>query len=44
MKIELDPAKRMKTLEERVLDFACADEVFAGVTVTASDTRINFHI
>jgi hypothetical protein len=41
MEIEFDPAKHMKTLEERGLDFARADEVFAGVTVTAPDTRIN---
>lgn len=43
MEIEFDPAKRMKTLEERGLDFARADEVFAGVTVTAPDTRINYN-
>ena len=39
MLIEFDPAKRNKTLEERGLDFARANEVFAGAHFTGQDTR-----
>ena len=39
MQIEFDPAKRDKTLMERGLDFAHADEVFGGVNVTAEDVK-----
>jgi uncharacterized DUF497 family protein len=39
MKFEFDSAKRNKTLEERGLDFERAVEVFAGVHLTAQDTR-----
>ena len=42
MKIEFDKDKREKTLVERGLDFARADEVFAGVTVTGADGRQNY--
>ena len=44
MQIEFDPDpdKRDKTLAERGLDFAQAGEVFAGVNVTAEDTRFDY--
>ncbi|MDD2667028.1 BrnT family toxin [Zoogloea sp.] len=42
MRIEFDTEKRDKTLLERGLDFACAGEVFAGVTVTFEDARQNY--
>ena len=42
MQIEFDQNKREKTLQERGLDFARADEVFAGVTVTVNDNRKNY--
>jgi uncharacterized DUF497 family protein len=37
-----DPAKRDRTLAERGLDFASADEVFAGVIYTFEDTRRDY--
>lgn len=42
MRIEYDPGKRTRTLAERGLDFARADEVFAGVTVTIADERRDY--
>ncbi|WP_323016220.1 BrnT family toxin [Castellaniella sp.] len=42
MEIEFDPEKRDKTLTERGLDFARADEVFAGRHFTLEDTRENY--
>ena len=42
MKIEFDPDKRNKTLIERGLDFAHANEVFAGRHLTAEDTRESY--
>ncbi|CAK8712411.1 BrnT family toxin [Candidatus Electronema aureum] len=42
MQIEFDPAKRDKTLQERGLDFARANEVFAGITVTVDDNRHDY--
>ncbi len=42
MKIDFDPRKRNKTLIERGLDFARAEEVFAGVNVTAEDARFDY--
>lgn len=42
MKIEFDPEKRERTLIERQLDFARADEVFADVTVTQQDARFEY--
>ena len=42
MKLSFDPAKRAKTLTERGLDFARADEVFAGVSITLSDERKDY--
>lgn len=39
MLIEFDPDKRDKTLAERGLDFARADEVFDGPTLTWRDDR-----
>lgn len=42
MKIAFDPAKRAKTLLERDLDFLEAVEVFAGLTVTQTDDRVDY--
>ena len=42
MQIEFDSDKRDKTLAERGLDFARADEVFAGKQFTAQDLRIGY--
>jgi uncharacterized protein len=42
MCITFDPAKRARTLAERGLDFADADEVFAGTTAEADDTREDY--
>jgi uncharacterized DUF497 family protein len=42
MQIEFDQAKRDKTLQERGLDFARADEVFDGITVTIDDNRHDY--
>lgn len=42
VQIEFDPEKRDRTLAERQLDFARAAEVFAGVTVTAADIRLDY--
>lgn len=39
MKIQFNQAKRDKTLEERDLDFARADEIFAGQHLTRIDDR-----
>ena len=39
MNIRFDQAKRDKTLEERGLDFARAEEVFAGQHLTRIDDR-----
>ena len=41
MQIEFDPEKRNKALTERGLDFARAEDVFAGVNVTAEDARFD---
>jgi hypothetical protein len=37
-----DEEKRQKTLAERGLDFAEADQAFDGVTVTMEDTRMDY--
>jgi uncharacterized DUF497 family protein len=42
VQIEFDTEKRDRTLAERQLDFARAAEAFAGVTVTAADTRLDY--
>ena len=42
MKIEFDPEKRMKALQERGLDFLCAKEVFSGPTITSEDARFDY--
>jgi uncharacterized DUF497 family protein len=42
MKITFDPAKRDLTLKHRDLDFARADEVFAGLTATEVDSRFEY--
>ena len=39
MQITFDPAKRAITAEERGLDFADAEHVFAGPTYTVRDER-----
>lgn len=39
MRITFDPAKRMRTLEERGLDFADASVVFEGTTIELDDSR-----
>ena len=42
MAITFDPAKRDLTLKHRGLDFARAEEVFAGLTATVIDDRIDY--
>lgn len=42
MEISFDPAKRAKTLFERGLEFARADEVFRGRTYDRIDDRIDY--
>ena len=42
MRITFDPAKRDKTLQERGLDFADAEIVFAGVTLEIEDKRYDY--
>lgn len=42
MVVNFDPQKRNKTLAERGLDFARADEVFAGRHFTAEDVREDY--
>ncbi|MEC5293806.1 MULTISPECIES: BrnT family toxin [unclassified Aurantimonas] len=42
MRITFDPAKRERTLEERDLDFADADQVFAGTTFDRVDDRRDY--
>lgn len=42
MAIEFDSVKRERTLRERGLDFARAEEMFAGPTVTVPDTRRDY--
>lgn len=42
MAITFDPAKRASTLTNRGLDFAGAEELFAGLTVTLPDERRDY--
>ena len=42
MRIIFDPTKRDKTLQERGLDFADAEIVFAGVTLEIEDKRHDY--
>ncbi len=42
MKITFDPAKRDRTLKERGLDFADAEQVFADITFTQQDDRRDY--
>lgn len=42
MQIEFDPEKRVRTLNERQLDFARAGEVFAKKHFTLEDTRLDY--
>ena len=37
--IRFDPAKRLRTLEQRGLDFLDAESVFAGPTIDVPDRR-----
>jgi hypothetical protein len=39
MEISFDPNKRIKTLQERGLDFADAQKIFSGRTATVEDRR-----
>ncbi len=43
MQITFNPEKRAKTLNERGLDFARAEEVFAGHHFTAEDIRADYN-
>ena len=42
MEISFDPRKRLKTLEERNLDFADAGQIFQQRHLTALDDRIDY--
>jgi uncharacterized DUF497 family protein len=42
MRISFDPMKRLRTLEERGLDFEDARIVFAGTTIEIDDTRRDY--
>lgn len=42
MRISFDPMKRLRTLEERGLDFEDASIVFAGTTIEIDDTRRDY--
>jgi uncharacterized protein len=42
MRISFDPMKRMRTLEERGLDFDDASVVFAGTTIEVDDKRRDY--
>lgn len=42
MEISFDPRKRLKTLEERNLDFADAEQIFQQRYLTALDDRMDY--
>ena len=42
MRVTFYPAKRVRTLDERGLDFEDAELVFAGMTIEIDDTRRNY--
>jgi uncharacterized protein len=42
VKVTFDPAKRQAALDERGLDLADAEIVFAGLTLTVQDTRKDY--
>lgn len=42
MRVTFDPAKRLRTLTERGLDFEDATTVFRGVTIEIEDTRRDY--
>ncbi len=42
MRISFDPMKRLRTFEERGLDFEDASIVFAGTTIEIDDTRMDY--
>ena len=42
MPVSYDPAKRLRTLEERGLDFEDADVIFDGPAFTLADRRLEY--
>jgi uncharacterized protein len=42
VKVTFDPAKRQAALDDRGLDFADAEIVFGGLTLTVQDTRKDY--
>jgi uncharacterized protein len=42
VRIEFDPVKRQRTLDNRGLDMARGDEIFRGATVTIADDRKDY--
>jgi len=42
MVIRLDPRKRLRTIEQRDLDFLDAESVFAGPTIEVPDRRRDY--
>jgi uncharacterized DUF497 family protein len=42
MRISFDPSKRLRTLEERGLDFEDASVVLGGTTIEVDDTRRDY--
>jgi uncharacterized DUF497 family protein len=42
MRISYDPAKRLRTLEDRGLDFEDSVDIFAGPTFEFEDTRCEY--
>ena len=42
MKIEFDPSKRVRTLQERGVDMARADKVFEDAHITFADIRFEY--
>jgi uncharacterized protein len=42
MKVEFDPEKRRRTLDERGLDMERAGEIFEGATLTVEDDRRDY--
>jgi len=42
VRIEFDPVKRQRTLDNRALDMARGDEIFRGATVTIADDRKDY--
>jgi uncharacterized protein len=42
VKISFDPKKRERTLRERSIDFADAEALFDGLTLTEEDDRFDY--